>query len=127
MAIVAAEHATTVPCPGGDNTCDHGAGIRALSWGEVREIVERFAALNPYDRTLVPGSILRVEPENYCNGEQHELWAYVVSAKRYALFNKTATGIAIRKYSEHGLGYLLDPRDPDDDTGEIGSLPSGCG
>jgi hypothetical protein len=38
-----------------------------------------------------------------------------VSAKRYALFRRRGDEIEIVKSSKHGLGHLLDPRDPDRD------------
>ncbi len=40
-----------------------GPQVRAgLSWADVDEIVRRFEALNPYDREIVPGSVLEIEP-----------------------------------------------------------------
>jgi hypothetical protein len=32
--------------------------VKASSWKQVQEISERFAALNPYDREVVSGSVL---------------------------------------------------------------------
>ena len=46
----------------------HLSGIPVLSWNQVDEIVSRFEALNPYDKDLVPGSILEYEPENLTRG-----------------------------------------------------------
>ncbi len=89
-------------------------GVRAPSWKQVAEIVERFSSLNPYDPTRVPGSILKIEDENFIDGEQTQLYAYVISAKRYALYNLHADGtFTLRKWSEHGLGHLLNPTDPE--------------
>src|SRR5271165_5600224 len=46
-----------------------------------------------------------------------ELLCYAIAAKRYALFNRSANGrIYIRKYSEHGLGHLLNPIDPEEES-----------
>ncbi len=39
--------------------------ITALSWAEVQRIVDRFESLNPYDRKLVPGSILKIHKLNW--------------------------------------------------------------
>jgi hypothetical protein len=39
--------------------------VRALSWAEVEEIAATFEALNPFDRTLLPGSPLRVHAVNF--------------------------------------------------------------
>jgi hypothetical protein len=91
----------------------HGTpAIRALSWDQVREIVDRFESLNPYDRDAVPGSILRIEDVNRGDdGKQREIHAYVISAKRYALFSIHRDGNReILKFSEHGLGQLLNPQ-----------------
>ena len=44
-----------------------------------------------------------------------ELYAYAISAKRYALFNIDANGTpVIRKASQHGLGHLMEPYDDKD-------------
>lgn len=46
-----------------------------------------------------------------------ELLCYAIAAKRYALFNRGADRkIYIRKYSEHGLGHLLNPIDPEEES-----------
>lgn len=119
MAIVATERGGLIACPEGAYTLPDGrAAIRALSWDQVRGIVARFEALSPYDRGAIPGSILKVEEVNFAEGRQRELFAYVISAKRYALFNMGRAGrVTIRKASEHGLGHLLSPLDEGDYTG----------
>jgi len=117
MAIVASERGGLMPCPGGrDLTPDGREAVKALSWHEVGEIVQRFAALNPYDHEAVPGSVLKVEDENFDNQAktQRELCCYAISAKRYVLYNLDGDGRpVIRKSSRHGLGHLLNPKDPD--------------
>jgi hypothetical protein len=104
---------------------DGRAAIKAFSWKQVMEIAERFAALNPYDREAVPGSILKIEEDNFDprTGKQRQLYCYAIAAKRYALFLKDTNGdpCLLRKgvnnhddgYSEHGLGHLLNPIDPE--------------
>lgn len=93
------------------------AGLMALSWKQVEEIVERFASLNPYDPARVPGSILKIEKENFLDGQQTLLYAYVISAKRYAVYNLHADGTyTLRKWSEHGLGHLRNPIDPESES-----------
>lgn len=86
-------------------------GVKALSWSQVDDIVARFETLNPYDRTLVPGSVLEIEAENFdADGQQQELWCWAISAKRYCLFTRERTGeVVMQKVSEHGLGHLLAP------------------
>jgi hypothetical protein len=115
MAIVSDRVSRLIECPGGPHTTDDGnAAVRALSWDEVDEIREQFAALNPYDRSAVPGSIIKVEKENFDN--QHErvpLLCYAISAKRYLLYYRDSHDrLWLPKPSEHGLGHLLNPYEP---------------
>lgn len=120
MAIVATKDGGVVPCPGGAlRTADGVSGIRALSWHEVDGIVHRFAQLSPYDPRIVSGSILKIERENFDgDGRRRQLYAYGISAKRYALFERSDAGINVVKQSEHGLGHLLNPTDPDSEDRE---------
>jgi hypothetical protein len=104
--------------------------VKALSWRQVGGIVERFKSLSPYDNSAVPGSILKVEDDNFDlkTGKQRQLWCYAISAKRYALFLRNANGTPelLRKeknnsenrWSEHGLGHLLNPTDSESDDRE---------
>jgi hypothetical protein len=44
--------------------------------------------LNPYDLQAV-GSILKLEDVNFLpTGERHQLWCYLISAKRYVHFQR---------------------------------------
>ena len=63
--------------------------IPVLSWKQVDEIVTRFETLNPYDRDVVPGSILEYEKENFTprTKQRRELRCFAISAKRYQLTN----------------------------------------
>jgi DNA polymerase elongation subunit (family B) len=77
--------------------------------GRVEKIRSWFEGLNPYE---AKGSILDLEDENFHpeTGEPDPLYCFAVSAKRYALFNRTADGqLIIWKASAHGLGHLLAP------------------
>jgi hypothetical protein len=156
MAIVATEEGGLGECLGGPHhTSDGEEAIRALSFDRVDGIVRRFEALNPYDRTIVPGSVLEIEQENYepvgskpeevDRDRPRQLHCYAISAKRYALYNLDPEGRPIlrsvvddpdtddaagsddedpdplgelRKHSEHGLGHLLNPTDPEDESRE---------
>ncbi len=112
MAIVATKRGGLVPCNGGDRLKRDGTeAIRALSWEQVAGIIDKFAAINPYDRSKVPGSILEIEDENFDEqGRRHQLLIYAISAKRYVMYTRGRSGAAvIEKPSEHGLGHLLDP------------------
>ena len=125
MAIVATKHGGLIPCPGGPHTLPDGRdAIQARADAQVAAIVERFQALEPYDPNVVTESILKIEDVNYARLEptsdkvdrDHplQLYTYAISPKRYALYNLTRNGLDIRDYKEHGLGYLLNPLDPDD-------------
>jgi len=127
MAIVATERGETVSIPsaGTRNT-----SVQALSWKQVDEISQQFAALNPYRRDAVPGSILKIEDDNYDpkTNKQRQLCCVAISAKRYALFLCKQDGIPVLlrsgennpedRWSEHGLGHLLNPTDPEDEDRE---------
>ena len=117
MAVVATEHGELVMCPGGPHRTEEGReAIRALSRRQVDDIVQRFADLNPYDREAVPESVLKVEDENFDpeTRERRELWCYAISSKRYCLYNLNgAVERVMRKWSEHGLGHLLNPTAPE--------------
>jgi hypothetical protein len=71
--------------------------VHALSYSEVEEVANLFEPLNPFDRTLLPGSPLRVK------GASAGLF---ISAKRYALTDPNGDFLD-RK--ESILGMLLSP------------------
>jgi hypothetical protein len=122
MAIVATEHDGPIPC-------DENA-ITALSWEQVSEISHRFARLNPYDRDAIPGSILKIEDDNFdpVTRKQRQIQCLAISAKRYSLFilDENGNPALLRKgvnnnedrWSEHGLGHLLNPTEPDSEDRE---------
>lgn len=77
-------------------------GVRPLRPVDVQEIRQRFNKLNPYENI---SDLLKLEYEGMC---------YAISAKRYALFHRDDAGkVVIDKASEHGLGHLMNPVDPD--------------
>jgi hypothetical protein len=128
MAIVATQDGGIVPCPGGPARMKDGReGVKALSWQQVDDISERFAGLSPYDREVVRGSILKIEDDNFDpkTKKRRQVYCFAISAKRYALFINDANGepILLRnsvnnnedRWSEHGLGHLLNPTDPEND------------
>ena len=127
MAIVATHRGGLIEFPGGPYRRNSKPAIRLLSWAQVDAIVQRFATLSPYDRSAIPGSILKIEDDNFDPeaARQRQLWCLAISAKRYALFVRDPIGepALLRKginnkedrYSEHGLGHLLNPTDPKSD------------
>jgi hypothetical protein len=88
---------------------------RALSWAEGDAIVERFAALNPFNPSDVPGSVLELKEVNFgSHGRPIPLWCFVISAKRYTFLRGVGTKrLEIVEPSEHGLGHLLNPKGAD--------------
>jgi hypothetical protein len=131
MAMVASKEGGLVACPGGPYPTEDGReAIRALTWAQVDEIVALVDQLNPYDREAVKEPILKIESDNRDpkTKEQRQLWCLAISAKRYALFLRDRNGepVLLRKgvnngadgedrWSEHGLGHLLNPSDPEGD------------
>lgn len=86
----------------------------------AQSVIDWFKPFNPYRKT---GSILQKEEANYAVGEPkilEPLYAYAISAKRYALFNiGKSGGPVIRKASAHGLGHLIAPYSEDEAPPEI--------
>ena len=95
--------------------------IKALSWKEVGRIVAAFQKLNPYDRTIVPGSILNIVEEiNFdSTGKQRPVYGYDISAKRYALYTRDGSKVQIIKASEHGLGLYYRPKEGRDSSCDV--------
>ena len=131
MAIVATKDGGVVPCVGGPfQTRDGREAIKALSWKQVEKIARRLRKLNPYSRVAVPGSVLKIEDDNWdpITKKQRQLYCLAISAKRYALFVKDKNGIptllrekrdvGTDRWSEHGLGHLLNPTDPESEDRE---------
>ena len=125
MAIVATKRGGFIPCPGGNLIKNGVEGIKALTWKQVDQIVKKFEALNPYNRQITPGSVLKIEDDNFDpkTGKQRQIHCLAISAKRYALFTLSKNGKPelLREgknnkkdhWSRHGLGHLLNPTDPE--------------
>jgi hypothetical protein len=105
-AIVSTKHRQRIAMPNGAKP------IIALSRAEVQRIVDRFESLNPYNRKLVPGSILKIHKVNWNHNKQRrQLFGYSVAGKRYSLYTKTHNDIEIVEPKAHGLGYFYPPKD----------------
>ncbi len=125
MAIVATKNGEFVPCPGGTILKNGEQGINALTWKQVDWIVKKFEALNPYNRKIISGSVLKIEDDNFDtkSHKQRQIYCLAISAKRYALFLLTKEGKPELlkegrnnrkdRWSRHGLGHLLNPTDPE--------------
>lgn len=102
LAIISTKSGGLVACNGGNHRLPDGReAIKTLAWEQAKEIAEKFSSLNPYDPEVVP-HILKVENYNFDRqGNQHQLYGFAISAKRYVLFTRDGT---IIKPSEHGLG-----------------------
>ena len=114
MAIVANETGGTIKTDT--------APIPILPLSKVSEIQARFDSLNPYDTSIAPGiHILKREHTD----DPRQLYAYAISAKRYALFRYRADGtvevVPGDGRKEHGLGAYLSPYNPNTEEVEKGS------
>ena len=124
MAIVATKRGGFVPCPGGNLVKNGTEGVNALTWKQVNQIVKTFGALNPYNRKIIKGSVLKIEEDNFNpkTGKQRQIYCLAISAKRYALFTLSKGQPELLRedknnkkdrWSRHGLGHLLNPTDPE--------------
>jgi len=114
LCIVSSKNGGPLKIPGGN-------GERALTWGEVDAIVERFETLNPYD---LQGSILKVHKLNWNKeGERRQLYGYSIAAKRYAIYEKERGDIKIIEPKAHGLGYFHLPKDSPEGWEEDHDVP----
>ncbi len=109
LAIVASKKGGLLRIPGS-------RGIRILSWAEAKRIADKFAALNPYNRKIVKGSILNLVDANYVDSDsknpQRQLYGYSIAAKRYALYERVSDNdIKIVDPKAHGIGFLYPPKD----------------
>lgn len=122
MAVVSSERGGLIPCQGGPHLLADGRdAIHALSFVELESIRQRFAELNPYDPSMVPGSVLQRVNLNEKGADCEECRNGVaecvaISAKRYCLFHTLSDGTHpvtrhIVKYSAHGLGAYKNPID----------------
>ncbi|WP_394808650.1 hypothetical protein [Nitrosomonas sp.] len=73
---------------------------------KVQEICDCFKMLSPYRNV---SEILKIEDVNEFNKVPEPLYCIAISAKRYALYNRTDTGYRIRKFSSHGTGGWMKP------------------
>ena len=121
MAIGSSEKGGFVRCEGGTHRLSDGAeAIKALPWKRVRQIVDRFKSLNPYNPKIVSGSVLNIVEElNYDAHGQRQLYGYGISAKRYALYTRDDSGFRLVKVSEHGLGLYYRPKEGRDTECEV--------
>jgi hypothetical protein len=110
LCIVAAEHEGLVACEGGEHRLRGHNALKVLSHVQVGAIRDRFVTLNPFDRALVPGSILKIEDINVdAGGRPRHLSGFAISAKRYVLYKRTRNGVTLVDPKAHGLGYLYPP------------------
>jgi hypothetical protein len=131
MAIVSTKEGGLVPCPGGPHRLPDGRhAVWALSWSQISRLQNRFEPLKPYDPQVVTDRLLKIEDVNRdpITGEQRQIWCLAISAKRYALFliDEAGEPQLLRKgvnstedgWTEHGLGHLLNPTDPESEDRE---------
>ena len=73
LAIVSSQKGGALNIPGSES-------LRILPWAETKEIAEKFASLNPYNREAVKGSILNFVDANFVDSDptrpQRQLYGY---------------------------------------------------
>jgi hypothetical protein len=118
LAIVASKKGGPLEIPGS-------GGKRILSWAEAEAVANAFAALNPYDREIVKGSILNLVDANYADSNadnlKRQLYGYSIAAKRYGLYEKIGKkDLKIVDPKAHGIGFLYPPKNsPKDWDGDV--------
>jgi hypothetical protein len=87
-------------------------GQRILPRSHVKQIVDRFADLNPYK---FDGSILRFLDCNFVDSDPaqgfRKLVGFSISAKRYCIYERNEARVTIIDPKAHGLGYVYPPAD----------------
>jgi hypothetical protein len=108
-----------------DRTVDGREGVLALTFEQVNQLSAKFASLNLYAKDAIPGSVLKIEEDNFdpATKEQRQSYCLAISAKRYVLFLLDEKGDPVllkkkvnnkhNRWSKHGLGHLLNPTDPE--------------
>jgi hypothetical protein len=81
--------------------------IKALSWKDVEEIAGRFESLNCYDRTKVPGSILKIEKVNFDAGKQIDLFGFASAPDHRKHGSKKANEQDCLHHPRHSLSKQL--------------------
>jgi len=101
-----------VACPGGPLRLPTGQpAVQALSWDDVDAVVNELDDLNPFDRTVIPGSVVKVEKENFdpLTKQRREIQFLGLASKSYALYTDLNGRREIVKASDFGLGHLRNP------------------
>jgi hypothetical protein len=117
----ATPHGGPVPCPGGPlRDANDNPAISAISYKAVEHVQQQLERLSPYAGAAAP-QLLELEPENYdpSTGKRLELRLYATAAKNYDLYTITPGNpptLTLVKWSEHGLGHLRTPGQPDLDN-----------
>lgn len=111
MAIIATETGGMIRCPGGGHWIDDIEHVKALSYGDVAELSNRFQSLCPYN-TERPIQMLETKQQSYCRS---------YGPKFYCLFDIDENGRrTIVEAKEFGFGSIFSPAMKDD--GGIGSI-----
>ena len=128
MAIVATEHGGLIPCPGGPHA--HSSGARrapSLGPGRGHPGAASRRSIPMTRRSRLAGSSSSRTRTTTRTDKRHQLHCYAISAKRYTFYVQTPMAPELVKPSEHGLGHLLNPTDPDSDEHDwIADRGSGC-
>jgi len=125
LCVAATPDGGLIPCPGGPYRDGRGQeAILALSFAQLANVQDELEQLSPYNSGLRPDPaaplLLALEPENFDpdSGGRLELHLHATAAKNYDLYTLSSGSqptITLRKWSEHGLGHLRTPGQPDAD------------
>jgi hypothetical protein len=106
IVVAASRTGGLIPCENGPERMPDGSlAIKALTWEQADQALNRFDSLSPYDPKLVP-HLFKKEDESFAaDGKtQMELRYFGISSKNYVLFRGTPQNPEIIKPSQHGLG-----------------------
>jgi hypothetical protein len=91
-------------------TDDRDPEYHSVSVAEIKDIISVFETLNPYDQSLIPGSIIEVKTKTLADRVTPiPVSALCISTKRYCLLEEN--GILTER-KESILGMLLSPLEP---------------
>ena len=136
MAIVASRQGGLVACPGGPYHTEDGprGDSRAdpgCKWPSSWQLLRSPSIPTTATRSKGRSSRSKATTSIRRPRQQRQLWCVAISAKRYALFLRDRNGEPelLRKgvnngdgedgWSQHGLGHLLNPTDPESDDRSV--------
>jgi len=110
IVAVASESGGLVTCDNGpERTPDGQPAVRALSWDDADHIFQRFDAISPFDKTVVPHLFRKEDTNLRANRLQAELKYFGIGSKIYTCFRGSPAVAEIIKPSQLVLGTYFRP------------------